>query len=445
MSIQLTEEQKEASVKSLTRLINCPSFNTSDGLTNPPFGAGVQLCLEEALAICEELGMTTYLDPNGFYAYADYGTGTDLIGVLCHLDVVPAGDLTLWNTDPFSAVVKDGIIYGRGSQDDKGPTIAALSAFKAVVDAGYTFKQRIRFVFGADEETLWRCMAQYNKNEEAPTMGFVPDGAFPLIYAEKGLLQVTLTGPGSEKLELDCGDVFNVVPGNATYTGSDSKALFTHFAKLGLPVKELDGTLTVEGKAVHTSLAGSGINAINLLAQGLVASYPHPMIHFLAEQVGNQTNGATIFGEVKDDVSGELTFNVGMLTINKNQSEIKIDMRIPVTADKKQLVDKLQATAKEYSLEYHEFDYVPSLYVPKDSQLVETLLGVYREATNDFTEPITSGGATYARTMKNMVAFGAHFPTSVGLAHQANEGLVLEELYKATEIYAAAIKKLCCE
>ncbi|MGX7419956.1 M20 family metallopeptidase [Carnobacterium gallinarum] len=443
--MKITNELHEESIQALHRLINCPSFNTSDGLTNPPFGEGIQLCLEEALAICEELGMTTYLDPAGFYGYGDYGSGADLIGVLCHLDVVPAGDLALWKSDPFHAVTKDGIIYGRGSQDDKGPTIASLYAFKAVVDAGYTFNKRIRFVFGTDEETLWRCMAAYNQKEEAPTMGFVPDGTFPLVYAEKGLLQVVLKGAGSSELALVCGDAFNVVPGKADYQGDKAEAVQAQLAKKAIQSDLQGNMVTVTGKAVHTSLANTGMNAINLLAQGLVTEYSHSVLDFLTEKVGNEANGASIFGEIKDEVSGELTFNVGLVEINPAFSEIKIDMRVPVTIDKEILATKLAEVASDYQLEYHEFDYVPSLYVPKDTALIETLLSVYREATGDLTEPIVSGGATFARTMKNMVAFGAHFPDSIGLAHQVNEGLVLSELYKATEIYAETIKTLCCD
>ena len=75
-----------------------------------------------------------------------------------------------------------------GFKDDKGPSMAALFAVKALMDADVTFTKRIRFIFGTDEETLWRCMNRYNQLEEVETMGFVPDSSFPLTYAEKGLL-----------------------------------------------------------------------------------------------------------------------------------------------------------------------------------------------------------------------------------------------------------------
>ena len=132
----------------------------------------------------------------------EIGQGDELLAVLCHLDVVPAGDLEDWQTPPFEATLKDGWLIGRGVQDDKGPSLAALYAVKSLLDQGLVFTKRIRFIFGTDEETLWRCMNRYNQIEEKADLGFAPDSSFPLTYAEKGLLQVKLHGPGWEDLPL---------------------------------------------------------------------------------------------------------------------------------------------------------------------------------------------------------------------------------------------------
>lgn len=440
----ITEKHQKESLAALKRLIDIPSVNAADGTSFPPFGKAIEECLTEALTICEELGMTTYHDPAGFYGYADYGQGEELIAVLCHLDVVPAGDLALWETDPFQAVVKECVMYGRGSQDDKGPTIAALYAFKAVVDSGVAFNKRIRFVFGTDEETLWRCMTHYNLKEEQPTKGFVPDSAFPVTYAEKGLLQAKLIGPGSSAFALACGDAFNVVPGNAQYQGKDAQLVSQKLAELGISQTLTDQTVTVNGKAVHSSAAGQGVNAVNQLATGLVQVHSHPMLQFLAEKVGTETNGFSIFGEVKDEMTGELTFNVATIKVTETKSEIELDLRIPVSYPAADLVPLLEKAAAAYGLTYEEFDHVPALYVPKESDLVQTLTTIYQNKTGDQTQPITSGGATYARTMKNMVAFGAHFPDTKSLAHQSNEGISITEMVQAMDIYAEAIFQLCC-
>ena len=117
------------------------------------------------------------------------GQGDELLAILCHLDVVPARDLSNWETPPFEVTIKNDHLVGRGVQDDKGPSMAALFAVKALMDAGVSFTKRIRFIFGTDEETLWRCMNRYNQLEEVATIGFAPDSSFPLTSPEKGLLQ----------------------------------------------------------------------------------------------------------------------------------------------------------------------------------------------------------------------------------------------------------------
>ena len=90
------------------------------------------------------------------------------------MDVVPAGRLEDWESGPFDPVEIDGKLYGRGTQDDKGPMVAALFAVKALIDAGVKFNQRIRFIFGTDDETLWRCINRYKEHEELPIWDFHP-------------------------------------------------------------------------------------------------------------------------------------------------------------------------------------------------------------------------------------------------------------------------------
>ncbi|MEG0679045.1 MAG: M20/M25/M40 family metallo-hydrolase, partial [Carnobacterium sp.] len=192
-------------------------------------------------------------------------------------------------------------------------------------------------------------------------------------------------------------------------------------------------------------IAGQGINAINQLATELVQVYQHPALKFLVEKVGNETDGFSIFGKIQDEMTGVLTFNVASICVDETKSEIALDLRIPVSFLVTDLIKRLKKVAESYGMTYQEFDRVDGLYVPKESELVQTLMTIYQNKTHDTTQPLTSGGATYARTMKNMVAFGAHFPTTKGLAHQNNEGISLDEMYQAMDIYAETIFQLCCK
>ena len=440
MTVYITDSIKQSFIQSLKTLISYPSV-LHEGENGTPFGQAIQDVLEKTLEICRELGFRTYIDPKGYYGYAEVGEG-ELLAILCHLDVVPAGDLSDWQSPPFEATIREGKLYGRGAQDDKGPSLAALYAVKSLLDQGIQFKKRVRFIFGTDEETLWRCMARYNALEETASMGFAPDSSFPLTYAEKGLLQVKLHGPGSDLLKLDVGGAFNVVPDKASYQGPLYEAVCRGLKEAGYDYQTADQTVTVLGVPKHAKDASQGVNAVIRLASVLAPLQPHSALHFLTDKAGQDGKGLGIFGEVADEPSGSLSFNVAGLTINPDRSEIRIDIRIPVLADKEKLVAQLTQCAKDYQLDYQEFDYLAPLYVARDSQLVTTLMQVYQEKNGDKTPPLSSGGATFARTMPNCVAFGALFPGAQQTEHQANEAAVLDDLYHAMDIYAEAVYRL---
>ena len=444
MKIDITNQVKDEFLTSLKTLISYPSV-LNEGENGTPFGQAIQDVLEKTLEICRGLGFTTYLDPKGYYGYAEIGQGAELLAVLCHLDVVPSGDEADWQTPPFEATIKDGWIFGRGVQDDKGPSMAALYAVKALLDSGVEFKKRVRFIFGTDEETLWRCMGRYNELEETATLGFAPDSSFPLTYAEKGLLQVKLHGPGSNQLELEAGEAFNVVPGKASYQGELLEPVVASLQAAAFEYEQNDQQVTLLGLPKHAKDAAEAINAIVRLATVLQPLQAHPALAFIAEAVGEDATGGRLFGDISDEPSGRLSFNIAGLTLNSEKSEIRIDIRIPVLADKDQLVAKLAEIAGRYQLNYEEFDYLAPLYVPKDSELVSTLMAIYQEKTGDTSPAMSSGGATFARTMPNCVAFGALFPGAEQTEHQANERASLDDLYRAMDIYAETIYRLAGE
>ena len=441
MKIEITNQVKDDFLASLKTLISYPSV-LNEGENGTPFGQAIQDVLEKTLEIAQEMGFQTYLDPEGYYGYAEIGQGEELLAVLCHLDVVPAGDLEDWQTPPFEATLKDGWLIGRGVQDDKGPSLAALYAVKSLLDQGLAFTKRIRFIFGTDEETLWRCMNRYNQIEEKADLGFAPDSSFPLTYAEKGLLQVKLHGPGWEDRPLQAGRALNVVPDKATYKGERLEELLPVIDQSGVNYTEETGAVTVLGLSKHSKDAAEGVNAIVGLAESLSLIQPHPALLFIADAVGEDATGAALFGEIKDEPSGALSFNIATLSIDEDRSEIGIDIRIPVLADKDALVERLTEVAASYQLQYEEFDYLAPLYVPLDSPLVSTLMEVYQEETGDQTPAMSSGGATFARTMENCVAYGALFPDALQTEHQANERAKLDDLYRAMEIYAETIRRL---
>ncbi|RRG02960.1 MAG: M20/M25/M40 family metallo-hydrolase [Lactobacillus sp.] len=446
MTTIITEVQ-QAAVKALKRLINQPSVYDEPTITaTTPFGKGIDAALTEVLTIASENGFKTYKDPNGNYGYAEIGTGEQIFGIIGHVDVVATGDPDDWDHDPFHAKVINDHIYGRGAQDDKGPTMAAMFAVKSLMDQGYQFNKTIRFIFGTDEESLWRDMKVYNANEKPIDLGIAPDAEFPLIYAEKGLEQAYLVGPGQADLSIDLQGAFNAVPAKASYNGPKTAEVKQALDQQGFDYQDLgtDG-LTVIGKSVHAMNAPQGTNAVLRLAMALDQVFPSQPLDFLGKHFKEDATGTNILGNIEDQQSGHLTVNISSLKIDQNETRMQLDMRIPVTIDRDELVKKLANKIAPYDLHYEPYDYLAPLYVPTDSHLVKTLMTVYQDITGDQTPPQISGGATYARTMHHCVAYGAMLPGTPDFMHQVNENWALESMFKAMKIYAEAIKRLCVD
>lgn len=438
----IVNENSKDMIESIKAAVRINSVMDKDTATESmPFGKGVDESLRKTLEIAESLGFkTVYKD--GYYGYAEVGEGEELIGILGHIDVVPIGDESKWKFPPFSATEEDGYIYGRGTQDDKGPTIAAMYAVKALLDAGVKFEKRVRFIIGGDEENLWRCIAKYTENgEEIPSMGFTPDSSFPVTNAEKSLVQFYLRGNGSKEINLNISGALNAVPGVANYTGKLADKLSEKLDELKFDYEKDGESITVIGKRVHAASADKGVNAIERLCKALYEiGVEDDVVRFVAEL--SDSVGSKILPNCIDDVSGTLTLNLGELIINEKESKIGFDSRVPVKFTIEDLEDAVKEKAANYELEFEEFDRLKSLYVPADSELIKTLVSVYEQETGLEGTPKSSGGATYAKALDNCVAFGAMFPFDEKTEHQENERVNIKNMIKATEIYALSVYRL---
>lgn len=434
--------QREPLKNALAELVRIPSV-CDEGAEGFPFGPAVDRALREALEIADGLGFRVHYGEGGYYGYAEVGEGPEMLGILGHLDVVPAGNLDDWASHPFEPVEREGLLYGRGTQDDKGPTLAALFAIKALMDAGVTFNRRVRFIFGTDEETLWRCIKRYKENEEWPGMGFTPDSRFPLTHAERGLLQCILEGENESELRFSGGSAFNAVPDSILYYADGQDELAEELEEQGFDYTRTETGITIHGQAAHAMEPEAGINAIARLCIALDAlGSESKAVRFVAREVGEDPYATGIFGHVADKPSGRLKFNVGKIDIGDSE-RIAIDCRIPVTVSKEKVVAKLRTAAARYGLTCTEYDWLAPIYLPLDHFMIKTLMHVYCRISGDLiSDPGVSGGATYARALDNCVAFGALFPGEEMTEHQPNERVDLNNLYLAMEIYAEAIYTL---
>ncbi len=433
----------------LTRWIQVPSVK-DESSQGAPFGREVRRMYDMALADCEAEGFVT----RGFDGYALDATlpgeSEEAIAVLGHLDVVPAGDG--WSMDPFAAVRQGDRIYGRGTSDDKGPSLCALYAMKAIKAAGVPLKKSIRLILGCDEESGWEDMAYYAKHADMPDVGFSPDASFPLINTEKAMLHMALTAPvsaeGLQVKEMFTGERTNVIPGESKALlagGEDIAAKVAAYAeKTGLPYTAevtAEGVwVTAEGIPGHSAYPEGRRNAIGMMLLLFKELGVKGAFATLADAVGMESNGASLGCACEDEVSGPLTCNMGILHLENGVIFCTLDMRVPITAD----LDKLAANARAALPGFTVADESKKAphHVPAQSELVSNLLAAYHEETGLPAEPQSTGGGTYAKVLKQGVAFGAAFPDDEDLAHQAGEYVILPKMITAMKIYANALVRL---
>ena len=151
---------KNKIIESVCDLITYPSISNETNDPKAPFGDSCSNVLKHFLNLANNLGFKTK-NVDGYCGYVEFGEGNELVGIIGHLDVVPANEDD-WTYFPFVPTITDNKIYGRGTIDDKGPTIASLYAMKAVMDYmnnnSISFNKRVRLIVGLNEEKDWKCI-----------------------------------------------------------------------------------------------------------------------------------------------------------------------------------------------------------------------------------------------------------------------------------------------
>lgn len=445
---QIIDNNKEDMIQTLASWIRIPSVK-AEPAPGAPMGEAVGKMLEKAMADCKAIGLDVR-NFDGFACDARMGKlGVDPLAILAHIDVVPTGDN--WEKDPFSAEIEDGYMYGRGTQDDKGPAVAALYAMKAIQQAGIPLKREVRMILGTDEESGWECMKYYKAHCDMPRSGFSPDASFPVINTEKGQIRVDVIAKPSKEglqvLQLYTGERSNVIPGKCLATVKAEKDLIEKaqsYAKemnCELAVSYADGIVTLEtkGKPGHAAMPEGGRSAVGLMLRLLDRLGVQGAIKGLAQKVGSETYGESLGIQVEDKTSGPLTLNIGIIRIDAGQVYAVFDIRFPVLADYQALLESIRATLSPYGFTAELKSHTVPHHVSESSELVQKLLQAYNEETGENAKPFAIGGGTYAKVLDEGVAYGSLFPGEEELAHQAGERCSLENLHKNVKIFAKAI------
>ena len=430
------DEYKEELIKSIGRLVRINSVE-GEKLDNSPFGSGPKEALEEALRISRELGFKTKNIENAI-GYAEYGNLDEYIGVIGHVDIVPAGDG--WNYNPFDVSIDNEKIYGRGVLDNKGPIMAVLYGMKIIKDLNLPISKKIRVIFGTNEETGFCDIPYYLKEEKPPIMGFTPDCKYPAVYGERGILDVTIWSKKINDTNIK------------SIKGNFRNNIVPDFAEIELYSNENEKsetkTISAKGKQAPGNAPESGINAVTKLCKDILESKKLindketlEFIEFIYNSFYENHSLSKLNIKCFDKISGDLVINPYEIKMDEGKIGISVVFRYPISYKYEDMISIIKSIIKdEYTLS--ENRRMDSVCFDKDHDLLKKLKEAYEDVTGFDGTPVTTTGGTYAKVFPNIVAFGPSFPGQKGIAHNSDEYMDIEDLITNLKIYTNALYNL---
>lgn len=436
----------------LGELIAIPSVmgKPADGA---PFGEEPKKALLKMQEICEKSGFETRNIGDAVLC-ADYlpnGEPAEL-GILAHLDVVPV-EAANWATNPFEMTEKNGVLFGRGAIDDKGPAVAALFALRCVKELGLPIKKGIRLIFGTNEENGSGDLEIYKKHENFPPKVFTPDGSFPIINIEKGMMRSCFTGKLSSGkiVEFHGGKIPNAVPDRAEVVlGGVSieevrSAIANDSTGAEFVAEKLSDTVKIvaKGHSAHASTPESGINAVTALVSLVNRLIDEPVLQGLERIFPFGETDGTALGLKSSDKSGSLTCVFSILNISEGKASGTVDVRFPTCLNLALVEEKERAAFDSAGLDFDGFMGDEPHVVPEDSEFIQSLLRVYERIEGEKGHCVAIGGGTYVHDIEGGVAFGAERGDTDYHMHGDNEFITVNELLKDAVLFASAIMEIC--
>ncbi|MDQ3659807.1 MAG: M20 family metallopeptidase [Actinomycetota bacterium] len=377
--------QRERLVERLTRLVQTPS-------ENPPGNEAEAAAL--VASYCEDLGLEVDLQeevagrPSVIARLRGNQEGPTLT-YCSHIDVVPAGEHSLWKHDPYSAEIVEGRMHGRGSGDAKGPVAAALEAVAVLCEAEVSLAGVLELALVADEET----------------MGFCGAGAL----VGKGILRP-----------------------NYAIVGEPTSLRVVHAQRGACWLR-----ITTSGRAGHGSAPERGVSAIKHMAEiilHLEAALPdvsHPVLGGPSINVGVISGGSKV-----NIVPASCSVEVDRRSVPPETEE-------SVIASVEEAIERARARFEDIDASVEMTFYGEPFEVNEDSEVVQAMARAAEQACDRPAELMGFRGASDARFL---AAAGAEViicgPGDITLAHTARESVDLDEVERAAVAYALAFADL---
>ena len=393
------------------------------------------------LALAEKYGFKAWSVLDEQVGIIEMGEGDETLGILTHVDVVPPGDLEDWNTDPFTTVIKDNRIYGRGTLDDKGMVLSSLYAMRAVKELGLPIKKKVQLIMGTQEEVEWVDMDQFVKEYPLPDYGFTPDGEYPICNIEKGTVDQTLEFDVKDEKEpegvylkkLDIGIANNVVPGKARATLSNGEEILAI------------------GKAVHSCQPERGENAIFKLKEmlnekGLAPSRLGDLLNAVAEDLSDPFGSKVGLYSADEYYMGEFVhrnaFSPTILKAEDGKAILNVNVRFPYGEEPENIIKHFEDWAAPLKGKTLRVSSLPAVFVSKERPFLKVFAEAYEDVSGLENEFTLAYGGSYAKAMPNVVSWAPLFPDEEDTCHEPNEFIDLDSLMKSTKIFGESIMKI---
>ena len=440
------------------------AIDSTTGTPEPgkPFGPGPAMALDAALELARKWGLTTGED-EGYVGTVALNDQPDQLHILAHLDVVGIGDG--WDTDPFTLVRDGDLIYGRGTDDDKGPAVAAMMAMRCVKELGLPLGKNVKLVLGTDEETGSRDIEHYYASHPYAPNSVTPDSDFPVTNIEKARYAPVFSAEfapaeanGPHLVRIQGGIRANVAPGEcrAVVAGLNAQQcaevcrVMEH--KTGVTFTLMDEgdklAIAAHGAEAHASTPDEGRNAITALLSVLCAL---PLSETPALTAARQLHSVFPFGDNKgealgiaqqDEASGALTLTFSVLHLDEKGFDGQFDVRAPMCATEENCVKVTEEKFAAFGWQT-QGTMTPVHAVHADSDFIRTLFGCYEHFSGKKGYCEAIGGGTYVHEIPGGVAFGAGDTEFDSRLHGANERARISQLLLCAKIYAAVIAQLC--
>ncbi len=453
--------KKDEITDALSELVSIPSV-MGEAEEGAPFGKEPKRALLKMARLCEESGLKVTNYENAVICADLYPEKGLELGILCHLDVVPANSEN-WSTDPFELAERNGVLYGRGTIDDKGPAVAALYALKCVKELDIPLKKGVRLIFGTNEENGSADLDIYKKYDKFPPKVFTPDGSFPVINIEKGMMRGKFSGSISENgsiLSMSGGMVINAVTDSASAVlrSADREALLDEISRdtsgVNFKLVQIDENsleISAEGKAAHASTPESGKNALTALISLLNRINKRTSFDCKQRSILHNIEKLFPFGETDgnslglkcSDSSGTLTCVFSKFAMTGRTVTGHFDVRFPISVKLSEVREKCRSIFSENGLEFEMTLGDEPHVVDENSDFVQQLLSVYEENEGEKGYCVAIGGGTYVHDIEGGVAFGAERGSTDYHMHGDNEFITVEELLRDSVLFAKAIVRIC--